>query len=756
MSRFIIILILCSWLSDLKPQQVWGTVIDATSGEGLIGATVKTNRQTVLTDTYGRFTVFTEDSLRAKVGLSISYLGYAAKDTIVASGTPIMIALTAGIDLPSIVISSKDKPRENGLSVLNIPVALLNRVPSIGGERDPIKALQLFPGVAAGVEGTADLHIRGGTPDQNLLLLDGATIYNANHLFGFLSPFQPAIVKDIKLFKGGFPVRYGSRLSGIIDVTTDEGNKKEWEREMTLGLVNSSFKVTGPLKKDRLSISIGARVSYLTLLTLLNPDSGVQSYWFYDINGKLNYKTDRSNLSVSVFSNYDKSGIRDDFLRTPSTNNIQYGNLTASMRWAYALSGQTTIVTTATQTDYEYNSSQELSEDDGTLIRRVTNSSSIREANAKIELRHTFSRYLTGSVGGAITERVIQPNEVRISDFSFFPRQDEEPSTDLAGFASLGLENWNKFSLNLGLRWQHYVLADGSAPKSFYEPRVKLGYSIDPQTDLFATYGHTSQNLHLVTSNLIGIPTNLWVTANEAAPPAMSRNSSFGITRKIASDIVTLEGYYKRSENIVDPLPGIGLFQISSRNWVDAVSTGGENVAYGAELWYELDRKDFFGWVSYTLSWNKIRYPDINEGEFYFRQFDRRHNLTLALGTELKKNWSVLANFVYRSGFRATLPVTAYYDDFTNTTIPVYQGRYGQKVKPHHRLDIGFEHTKKRANGRKRIIALGCYNAYARRNPTYVLAEGDINVGEELEVGVFARQFSLFNFIPYFSYSVNW
>lgn len=741
----------------LRAAFIHGEVVDSSSGEGLIGALIKSGDRGVVTDNYGSFQLYTDSRPGESVTLEVSYLGYTLLRVEAFVGQRLVVQLVAGVDLPSVVVRSGMGPTGiSSLSSLNPSLMLLNRIPAVGGERDPVKALQIFPGVSAGIEGTADLHIRGGTPDQNLLLLDGATVYNANHLFGFLSPFQPSIIKDIKLYKGGFPAEYGGRLSGIIDITTDEGNKKEWERDLSVGLINSSFKLSGPIYKDKLSLSLGGRLSYLTMLTLLSPSSGVQQNWFYDFNIKMNYKSERSNFSAAFFSNYDRSGIREDFMESPSESNIRYGNLTGSVRWFYALSPSTSIVSTGAVTRYDYVSIQALFSDSGTLLNGVRNGSFINEQLVKTELRHHFGASLNLVFGGEFRNRRILPSTTNLSSIAPPSLEFSTVGQDVALFTEFALKVSNVLSLTAGLRVQSYWLSNDQPAQTYPEPRLRLTYAPAKRLEIFASYSRMSQSLHLLTSNLIGIPTNSWVMANGEAPPSISDNYSFGTSSNLGKFKLEVEVFRKLSSGIVDPLPGISLFQNTVVDWTSRVSTGGENEVHGLELLLNLAEDDFFGWLAYTLSWNTIQYDDVNGGKRYFRQFDRRHELNFLTGKELGKGWRATANFTYGSGLRMTLPVAAYFDAFTQTVIPVYTGRYQQRVPPSHRLDIGFEHQVGQPGERMRTWALGCYNVYARRNPTFVFAEEDITNTANPEISISARSFSPFTFIPYLSYSLSW
>ena len=753
--------------TSAKAQIFSGTVEDAKSGESLIGAYIlKTSRdQSTVTDAFGKFKISTDkDSV---VSLSISYIGYRTLDTTVnLTNRLVRFRLVSEADLPTIVVRGIDDEKlvRSSLSVIDLPVQLLNAIPPLAGETDPLKALQLMPGIAGGAEGTADLYVRGGTPDQNLILLDGAKIYNANHLFGFLSPFQPDILKSVKVYKAGFPARFGGRLSSVVDVNSEEGNKQEWESSVGLGLINSRFKISGPLKKDRISMVIGGRTAHLSLLNLLTSrQESFQTYLFYDLNFKLNLKTDRSNLSFSAFRNYDRTAVENRFLRTPLRGVFDYGNLTGSGRWAYALSPKFSSVILLTSNQYSYQAREEIAESSDQLSQ-ITSLSTIAEQTAKIELEGNLSSWFSMEFGIEGNNRSIKPRQVYSNDGQFpATSSPAEYSNDLAIYQANTLQIGKSIVTEIGLRLQGYELPFGGPWVSFLEPRFNTRLQVTPRSSLTTAYAKMSQGLHMISNNFIGLPTNLWVTANLRTPPSSSHNLSFGYSyNNLSGEEIAIDAYYKTGRNIIDPLPGVSFFQSSTDNWEEDVSTDGESRAYGLEMLYRRSGEKLFGWVSYTLSWNRIRYDEINSGNWYYRQFDRRHDLSIVGGVNLPNNWQVLSTFALNSGFRLTLPAAIYYDGFGNQAIPVYRGRYNEKSPIYHRLDLSFQHKTVKPSGKFRTFTIGCNNVYGRQNPTYLISETDISYTDPNNSSVLpdqisnrVRQFSFFTFIPFVNYAFS-
>jgi hypothetical protein len=759
---FISILIILEINAQGEP--VHGSIREAGSGESLIGAYVqsKRNGKAVTTDAFGNFRI--TEAPTDTLLLLVTYVGYRPLDTmLVKPKFPLVLYMSPNAMLPTIVIQSKDadKRARSSLTVIDLPVELLNALPALAGETDPLKSLQLMPGISAGAEGTSDLYIRGGTPDQNLLLLDGAKIYNANHLFGFLSPFHPDLVKSIKVHKAGFPSRFGGRLSSVIEVDSEEGNKQKWERSGALGLINSRFKISGPLVKDKLSLSLGGRTAHLSLINLLTSNSeSFQTYLFYDLNFKLNLKTDKSNLSLSVFRNYDRTAVEDRFLRQPLRGVFDYGNLTGSARWSYALGPRFTSVTLLTSNDYSYRAREEsTSEIGGELFNAST--STISERNFKWEVKGDLSRAVAVEAGLEASNRTIRPRQLSTSN-ELIPISNIAPehSNDGAVFGAVFVKPNDKLSVEAGLRLQAYELPEIDQLVTFLEPRLNTRFEFSERVSGVFSYAKMSQGLHMISNNFIGLPTNLWVTANGRVPPSSSHNYSLGFEIDRKNDQFTTDLYYKTGKNIIDPLPGVSFFQASTESWEDDISTGGEAEAYGLEFLYKRDEQKFFGWMAYTLSWNRIRYDDINEGKWYFRQFDRRHDLSVVGGVNLNERWQFLSTFVLNSGFRLTLPVALYYNGFDSQPIPVYRGRYNEKSPLYHRLDVSFQRKVVKKSGKFSTFSVGCYNVYGNRNPTYLLYETDnsslVPGTTTLLPGTFSgtvRQFSFFTFVPFVNYS---
>lgn len=756
MTRLSLSVLLVIATIPIQSQNIYGYVKDEKSGESLIGVNIfmpETQKGTT-TNTFGYFQIpiFDDNDIR----LQLSYVGYESIDTTLSSSSSegIVIKMLAQANLPEIeVVANTSLGEGRQLGKVLIPMEQLMKVPPLLGEADPFKALALTPGIANGVEGTSDLYIRGGTPDQNLILYDGAKVYNANHLFGFLSPFNPDIVKDIKVYKGAFPSRFGGRLSSVVDITGKEGNKNKTIRKATIGLINSRLLLEGPWVKDKLSYTFGARSSHLATLLLFSD----QSYYFYDLNGKLNYKTDRSNLSFSAYSSWDKWTVDLGNKEQASKLHTVWGNKTASLRYARDMGSRLFVHGLVTFNHYQYGIQQDLNDRD-TTSTSILSRSFIQEWDGKLDADYRLTKNWDINWGIEAGLMRINPRSVQTSTGVGSITQtavETDRILRLAYYLENKISFCDNLQLTLGTRYADFKTISGNR-YAYLEPRVSLDYKLNDY-HFKAAYAKMNQPLHLLTGNFIGVSNNIWVGANATAAPQGVEHFSFGVERKIGKALfASAELYYKRFERLVDPLPGVSFLQTDFSKWENIAGLNGIGSAVGVELFLRYKHKRLFWWLAYTMSYSKVRFDEINGGNWYFRTYDRRHDLSITGGYELGNNWEFLSTFVLNSGNRLTLPSSLYYDPLSGVPAGIYQGRNNEKTPIYHRLDISFRHHQVWPSGKERTFNVGIYNAYARKNPFYVIAEPDISSDKEnhkLTLGGQVRQFSLFNLIPFVNYT---
>lgn len=788
-----IILIFCFLrtliMSDLFSQNSFyrlnGFVYDFASGEALVGATIFLPQLSkgVITDSYGRYSlVFSEGSPKQ---LQISYVGYQQIDTVLTLPKDQNIDFRLHVkNLPEVEIKSRSGNLLH--NTLQIPVERLKAIPMLFGQPDLIKALSFLPGVSTGIEGTTGLYVRGGTPDQNLILLDGATVYNASHLFGFQSVFDPNAIKDIKLIKGGFPARYGGRLSSIIDITMKEGNNQLKHGEFTLGIINSGLLLEGPIKKSSSSYMVSARAAYLGLLLLPSAlgwkkkdDAPFNTMISYDLNFKLNHLFKNKNkIFASAYFGHDKylTRFRSDssYYRT----DLGWGNETASLRYIHSIGNAVHAQSIATYNAYksiEYNDRSYISGSQaGSFLRK----SSIQDISFKQLISSQAKRNLKLSSGIELLWQMFQPSSISLesSDFNLDSLSRQNEIFKPFSFALFGEGEWDLFTwlnINIGLRRSNYQVS--TTTKGFWEPRLNINIR-NGQFSYNAAYAFTSQFVHLLSNNSLGLFSDLWVPSTSQVAPQYAQQYSGGIIYRSPSLTweFSLEGYYKNLFNQIDYRQGIDFFDINNYNWQNTIEQNGIGKAKGIELMVkrETDRSNI--WFAYTLSDNKRKFTNINRGEWYPFRYDKRHNFNISLVRKLENKWTFGLNFVYQTGTWITLKSAWYQGEGSSAgglirIVPqpggyshltdVIKGRNNQRLPDYHRLDLSFTRnfiSKKRQFPSQ--LSLSLYNAYARKNP-YVIYTGLGTIYKDMKIVEYRSSISskaLFVFIPAISYTKKW
>lgn len=751
----------------LPGQNISGYVKDQSSGESLVGVNIYLPelRSGTATNAFGYFQITTG---QAQLRLQLSYVGYQPLDIIVSTARtePLHLELRSAVDLPEVEINATINTGESRqLGRTHLPMEQLNKVPPLLGASDPFKALALTPGISNGSDGTADVYVRGGTPDQNLLLYDGAKVYNANHLFGLLSPFNPDIVKDIQVYKGAFPARYGGRLSSIFDVTGKEGNKQKTLRKLTIGLVNSRLLLEGPIIKNKLSYTFGARSAHLAALLLLGgKGDGYQNYYFYDLNGKLNYKTDKSNLSFSAYSSWDNWVIAEQWIREQQSKlKSSWGNRTASLRYARAAGKKLFLQGLFTYNRYQQSLSEILTDTTETASP-LFSQAFIQEWDAKLNADYQVSASWDLNFGLETGLLRINPRSVAVSsgiDSTILGAAETNRVFRVAPYLENKIRLSERLDLTAGLRYAHFRTED-EGHFNYLEPRLSLDYRAGPY-HLKAAYAHMHQPLHLLAANAAGISNNIWVSAKSGVRPQSVIHYSLGAERQINDRLfASLEGYYKNYHRLVDPLPGVDFLRADLDQWENSTGLDGTGRAYGLEMMLRYEGKRLSGWLAYTLSRSEVRFDQINDGGWYFRKYDRRHDLSLTGAYQLTNRWEFLATFVLNSGYRLTLPVALYYDPVNHLPVPVYQGRNNERTPVYHRLDIAFRRHRVFPSGREWAFNIGIYNVYARNNPYYVVAYPNLESRQPpgyteptLALGNRANLWSFFRFLPFVNYTFS-
>jgi outer membrane receptor protein involved in Fe transport len=779
MRKLILLLLLLPAALILNAQNKYtlsGYVRDSLSGETLIGATVLVSGQSkgISSNQYGFYSITLPEG---NYTVSISFTGYQPLDSSINlnDNKEISFGLLQRSVLEEVVVSARR--RDNNVKTpqmgkIDLSVQKIKSVPVLLGEVDLLKTLQLLPGVRNAGEGNTGLYVRGGGPDQNLIMLDDAIVYNTGHLFGFFSIFNSDAIKNISLIKGSMPAQYGGRLSSVLDVAMKEGNMKKFEGEGGIGLISSRLSLQGPIVKDESSFIISARRTYIDVLTkpLIPKTSDFygSGYYFYDLNTKVNYKfSDKDRIYLSGYFGRDVFAFKNS--ERSFKADIPWGNSTATLRWNHVFNQKLFANTTLVYNDYKFSFGAAQNDFELKL------SSGIRDWNAKLDFDYFASPKHKLKFGGLYTYHTFVPNVLTGSqgDTEFEPNNDNKK---YAGEAALYVQDdWvisDKININAGVRYSRfaqlgpYTIYDrdadgnrtdstpygkGKAIKTYggFEPRFTVRYSIDDETSVKAGVARNLQYIHLVSNAGSTLPTDLWVPSTYRVKPQISWQYAAGYFRNFSNNDyeTSIEVYYKDMENQIE----YGEGYTPSLNDPESEFVFGKGWSYGAEFFINKLRGKFTGWIGYTLSWTWRKFDDLNDGEKYFAKYDRRHDISVVAMYELNKRWKFSGVFVYGSGNATTLPERFYFVDGVLTQEYSKINQY--RLPAYHRMDLSATFTPNQKPDKKlqQSWVFSLYNAYSRLNPYFIYFDQEGSPYDE-SLAVEARKVSLFPIIP----AVTW
>ncbi|MBS1935402.1 MAG: TonB-dependent receptor, partial [Bacteroidetes bacterium] len=621
-------------------------------------------------------------------------------------------------------------------------------------------------------EGNTGLYVRGGGPDQNLILLDDAIVYNTGHLFGFFSIFNGDAIKNTSLIKGGMPAQYGGRLSSVLDIAMKEGNMNKFEAEGGIGLIASRLSIQGPLKKNKASFIVSARRTYIDVLTkpFIKKSSNFygSGYYFYDLNTKVNYKfSDKDRLYLSGYFGRDVFDFKN--AQRSFSANIPWGNATATLRWNHVFNQKLFANTTLVYNNYQFAFNAE--QQDFALKL----SSGIHDLTFKTDFDYYASPQHKIKFGGLYTYHTFSPNILSgQQDTTTF--QPNNSNKKYANETALYIQDdWavnDKLQVNAGLRWSTFsqigpyttyitdsngnkldstVYRRGQTVKAYggLEPRLTLRYALDDETSLKASVGRNMQYIHLVSNSGTTLPTDLWVPSTYIVKPQISWQYSAGIFKNFKDNTyeTSVELYYKQMQNQIEYKAGY----TPSLKDPEQDFVFGKGWSYGAEFYVNKSKGRLTGWIGYTLSWTWRKFPLLNNGDAYPAKYDRRHDLSIVASYELNKHWKLSAIFVYASGNATTLPTQFY---IINGVLTQEYSKINQyRLPSYHRLDFSATYTptykpNKKIHG---SWVFSIYNVYSRLNP-YFIYFNQTGSPYNGTLKVEARQVSLFPIIP----SVTW
>jgi hypothetical protein len=778
-----------------EKHTVSGYITALSSGEALANAKVyvASVSKGALTNTYGFY------SLTLPAGIhevEFRYTGFpTVRQTIDLSTKDVSLNVELGFKdgeklFDEVVVNGRKGENVNStkLGQIELDIEQIKRLPAFMGEVDVIKTIQLLPGVSSVSEGGQGFYVRGGGPDQNLVLLDEGVVYNAAHLFGFFSVFNSDAVKSVNLIKGGMPANYGGRMSSVLEVNMNEGNKKRFGVKGGIGLISSRLTVEGPLKKDKGSFIISGRRTYIDILAKAaipdtSPFAG-SGYYFYDLNAKFNYQLgekDRIFFSgyygKDVFTFADREG--------GFSADMPWGNGIAAFRWNHLFSSRLFMNVTATFTDYKFKFGSKQDE------FKIEFLSGIQDYSTKVDFSYYPNDRHRIKWGANHIYHIFTPSSVSAAqDTIVFNTGNAQKlySHEEAIYLMDEFDANDKLRINAGLRYtafQHvgsftrYVKGDISKPDTtitygkgdlikFYhglEPRISFRYLTGDHSSIKGGYAYNYQFVHLTSLSAVSLPTDIWYPTTDIAKPEKGFQASLGYFQNFFDDKLetSVEIYYKGMKNMVEfkegALPGDNV-----NDNTDNLLVFGEGWAYGAEFFIKKAAGKFTGWIGYTWAKTERRFPDINNGEIYPAKYDRRHDLSVVGMYKFSEQWTVSGAFIYATGNTLTLPTSWYVQD--QNLLFNYGARNSTRMAPYHRLDLSatwydkaFKTKTDPATGKeievkKRLrnnVAISVYNVYNRANPFFLFVDNDgdfLNGNFKLTV----KQVSLFPIIP----SVTW
>ena len=760
-----------------------GTIFEASSNESLIGVTVAVSelKTGTTTNEYGFYSITLPEG---EYQIIVSYLGFQeiVQTITLNKNVKLDFNLTEKTEeLQEVVVTDNVEKldiRKPQMSVTSLTSNTIKEIPVVLGESDVIKSLLLLPGVTSAGEASSGFNVRGGAADQNLILLDEATVFNSSHLFGFFSVFNPDAIKDVKLFKGGIPARYGGRVSSVLDIFQKEGNSKEFKVNGGIGAVASRLLIEGPIQKDKTSFLAGGRASYAHLfLPLFDIDNKA---YFYDLNTKITHRINENNsVFLSGYFGRDLFNVSDRFVN-------EYGNAVGNLRWNHLFSDKLFSNLSLIYSDYYYGLELD-------FVGFEWNSG-IQNFNLKYDLKHYLNNKLQLNYGINSIYYVFNPGKIvpNSPDSGIVEDQlTKKYANENAAYIDIEHEITENLSIEYGLRasqfsrfgqGEFFVYADDNpvdfdpftqtygeanpidtispgrseTMKSFFnlEPRISMSYTFKENNSIKASYTRLAQYLHLISNTNSPTPLDVWTPSGPFVEPQLLDQYAFGYFRNIQEGAYSLEAetFYKTIQNRIDYIDGANLI---ANDAIEQVILSGEARAYGLELLFRKNEGRFTGWLAYTLSKSEQRTPGrttletgINMGQWYNTPYDKTHDLSVYGSFELNEKWSFNANFIYQTGQPTNYPIGQF--EFEDMTVPYYGLRNEERLPDYHRLDISAILTPKR-NKRKKIQSewvFSIYNAYSRKNAA------SINFRENEDTGRNeAIRTSIFGIIPSVTYN---
>lgn len=764
-------------LSTAQQVSISGYVKDAVSGEELLGANIydESNNSGTVSDINGFYELEVPRGKATRV--RVSYMGYTSRYLELTCWRDTTLTLELQGDqqqLQEIVVEASTSPTRFSSSLMNVNYLTASDIkasPGMLGEPDVIKVLQLKPGMQSGSEGSSGFYVRGGQADQNLILFDGAPVYNPSHLFGMFSVFSNDAIENVKLYKGAFPARFGGRLSSVLDIGIRPGSKEKFKVTGGTGLISSRLTVEGPILKDKVSILVNGRRTYFDFITreINEANEGnadfqpIPDYYFYDLSAKVHAQlSPKDQLSFTGYTGRDHFNFNDNVLGF----NFLWGNKVGVLQWKHAYNPDFYQTVHASYSGYQYrirNTYQDVTHTVG---------SGINDFNFKNNFEYILSDQHTLSFGLQYIHHTfdVLRREEEDQDGPLSLNQGEKDQVKAHEAAVFLADSWKispRLQLDAGLRVSGFSVFKqlkatrsaknvGLKPFIGMEPRVSARYEASQSLALKASFSRANQYVHLISSSGASLPTNFWYPSNREILPQIAEQYALGADWQLGNSgyLLSNEVYYRNMDNQIDFRDGAELFGNSD---VTADLVYGNGWAYGNEIYLEKQEGKTTGWIGYTLSWTYRKFDEINGGEAFAATNDRRHDLTLVLRQELSPRLSFSGNWVFCSGNVTSLPQSRVllqgHKGANAHMVPVYSKRNSYRMAAYHRLDVGLVYDLKPSWG-EADISFGVYNLYNRRNPYFIYFEQE-GGGDKEGVQFNAKQLSLFPILPSISFNYS-
>lgn len=744
--------------------KVSGTIKDAQTGETLIGVPIVVKERTltgVASDENGEYSLSLP---KGEYTLLLEYMGFEKRQVKISLHKDMKKNIElhqSAIGLNEVVVAA-EQPDANVTApqtgVQKLEVKEINKLPVLLGERDIIKTIQLMPGVQGAGEGSSGFYVRGGSSDQNLILLDNVSLYNASHLMGFFSTFNSEVLRDVTLYKGAMPAQYGERLASVLDVQQRNGDKQKYHVGGGIGLISSNINVEGPIQKGKSSFLLGARRTYADAIARLSGVEDAQDayLYFYDLNMKVNFAlSEKDQLSVSGYLGRDKMVLKD-------AAETDWGNTFVAANWSHIINNKWTSKTLLSYNQYDYYFGMEIGMD-------LNGKSKIRDWGLKQEFIFQPNKKSEWRFGLTSTHHDLAPGNFKIDS-------EEKRTVDLhhryslenAIYASNQIKITDNLEVVYGLRLsafmalgngEYYTLDDnkniidstwhksGKVVKTYVnlEPRISAAYKLNATSSIKAAYARTVQNMHLLSYSAQGTPFDRWTSSSNNIKPQIADQISIGYFRNFANNMFefSIEAYYKDMKNQLDFKDGA---DIEGYDVIETELLSGKGRSYGIELSLKKRLGRFTGWIGYTLAKSERKIDGINENKWYNAFQDRTHDISIVGMYELNRKWSLSAAWVYYTGNAISYPSGKY--QINGKDVMYYAERNGYRMPAYHRLDIGATCVLKKTSKFYSELVFGLYNAYGRENAYMIEFRTNTDDPDKTT----AYQYSLFRFVP----SVSW